>query len=216
MEPDNNPKKSALLKLVLTVVLVVALFVALYFAYNVLAEANLDKSQSGQTLQPESSPAQVDQSTENQSSASTTAAADYSAPEIKVTDPRGNAVSLADFKGKTVILNFWASWCPPCKAEFPDFQKFYNENKDNDEIAMVLINLIGSNGETKADAEAFIQDNGYTLPYYFDVDGQSATAYQIVSIPTTYIISPNGELYYRNVGMMSYDKLVEMTEKAGS
>lgn len=220
MNSDNKQNKSSLLKVFLIALLAVAIFVGLYFTYNYLAQSNVDKAQSGQTLQPESSAAETEKTADSQNSsetgtASASTAADYTAPEITITDPDGNALKLADFKGKTVVLNFWASWCPPCKAEFPDFQKFYDENKANDDIAMVLVNLIGSNGETKANAEAFIKDNAYTVPYYFDVEGQSAAAYQVAFIPTTYIITPDGELYYRNEGIMSYDKLVEMTKKAG-
>lgn len=144
-----------------------------------------------------------------------TSAPDYTAPEIDVVDKDGNAVRLADFKGKTVVLNFWASWCPPCRAEFPDFQTFYEESKADDKVVMLAVNLLGSNGESKESAQAFIEENNYTLPYYFDNQGATANTYQVSSIPTTYIITPQGELFYRQVGVMELEKLREITQKAG-
>lgn len=225
IETEQKVSKSqSPLKTVLLAVLAVAVFVGIYFLYNSLSQGNLDKVQSGQTLQSQAPSDQAETATTSAAvdmdassaaeSADSSSAPDYSAPEINIVDLDGKAISLADFKGKTVILNFWASWCPPCKAEFPDFQKFYETTKDAEDVAMVLVNLLGSNGETAEKANAFITENNYTVPYYFDVNGESATTYQIKYIPTTYIITPGGELYYRNEGIMSFDKLVEMSAKA--
>ncbi len=205
----SNPKK--ILSFSLAVLLIVLVFMGVYFVYNRLSKSNDLNLEVGQTLQTFET---IDISKNEGSKSEQNNEIDYSAPDITATDADGNPISLKDFRGKTVILNFWASWCPPCKAEFPDFQKYYDEKKEAEDIAFVLINLVGSNGETKEKAAAFLEENTYSLPLYLDVEGRSASAYQIVSIPTTYIITPSGELYYRNVGMISYDKLLEMTKKA--
>ncbi len=229
---NNEDKKNKnITKTIVALIAALAVFVGIYFLYDALSKSNLDKVQSGQTLQEDKAvvtsssgsdstdasleATNTDTATAEESTASTSSETDYTAPELKILDVEGNEVKLADFKGKTVVLNFWASWCPPCKAEFPDFQKFYDDTKGDDKVAMVLVNLIGSNGETKEHADAFINDNNYTLPYFYDIEGQTANTYGIQSIPTTYIINPAGELYYRNIGIMSYDSLVEITAKAG-
>ena len=114
-------------------------------------------------------------------------------------DQEGNEVMLMEYIGeKPVVLNFWASWCGPCKMEFPDFQKVYQEL--GDEVNFVLVNLTTSQNESKEKAEKFISDGSYTLPVYFDHTGAGAYTYGIRSIPTTYIINTEGRSEERRVG----------------
>ena len=126
---------------------------------------------------------------------------DYSAPDFTMLDSDGNQVKLRDFVGKPIVLNFWASWCGPCKSEMPEIQKFYEQY--GEEIHFLLVSV-----DDSADtAKAFIAEEGYTFPVYFDITSMGAYTYGASSIPLTYFINANGDLmaYYR--GAMSADIL---------
>ena len=111
-------------------------------------------------------------------------------PDFTVYDAAGSAVTLHSFFGKPVVLNFWASWCGPCKSEMPDFQKAY-EAYGND-IHFVMVNLTDGGRETVEKAQSFIDQQGYTFPVYFDTDVDAAMTYGVASIPTTYFIGADG------------------------
>lgn len=112
------------------------------------------------------------------------------APDFTVVDIDGNKHSLSDFKGKPVILNFWASWCGPCKSEMPDFEEAYKEYKD--EIHFLFINLTDGYRETMETASSYIKEQGYTFPVYYDTMTEAAYAYNTSSIPVTYFIDAEG------------------------
>jgi len=127
------------------------------------------------------------------------------APDFTVYDRDGNPVKLSDFRGKPVILNFWASKCPPCRSEMPDFQAAYEEYAD--QIHFVMVNLTDGAWDTTDSAAAFIDGSGYTFPIYFDTDGDATGTYGISSIPTTYFIHANGGLVAYFTGMLDMDLL---------
>ncbi len=112
------------------------------------------------------------------------------APDFTVVDLDGTEYSLSDFQGKPVILNFWASWCGPCKSEMPDFEEMYQEYKD--EIHFMFINLTDGFQETLEKASSYIQGQGYTFPVYYDTRLEAASAYNTSSIPATYFIDAEG------------------------
>ncbi|MBQ8004394.1 MAG: TlpA family protein disulfide reductase [Oscillospiraceae bacterium] len=116
---------------------------------------------------------------------------DFRAPDFEVVDGNGNKVSLSSFFGKPVVLNFWASWCPPCKAEMPDFEEAYKEFGSS--VNFVMINSTGGR-ETLDTAKAFLKDTGYTFPVYFDTQYSAAMAYGVNSLPMTFFIDKDGNL----------------------
>lgn len=114
------------------------------------------------------------------------------APDFTVVDRDGNSYRLSDFQGKPVVLNFWASWCGPCKSEMPDFQEAYEQY--GDEIHFLMVNLTDGAQETLDSASSFIDKQGYTFPVYYDTSIGAAMAYGVSSIPVTYFIDANGDL----------------------
>lgn len=134
------------------------------------------------------------------------------ATDFQMEDAEGNVIKLSDFIGeKPVIVNFWASWCPPCKAELPDFDKAFQEY--GDQIHFLMVNLTDGAQETKATAQALIDAEGFTFPVYFDTMGQASAGYSLYSIPVTLAISADGKLLSHQVGALSeaaVNQLVEM------
>ncbi|GLC29131.1 TlpA disulfide reductase family protein [Clostridium omnivorum] len=122
--------------------------------------------------------------------------------DFKLKDLNGKNVSLSDFKGKKVLLNFWATWCPPCRAEMPDIEKLYQENKDSD-LVILGINL----GEDTQTVKSFIDKNKYNFNILLDSDQAVAIKYNIVSIPTSFFIDKEGNIVYKKVGAMSIEEM---------
>ncbi|MEF9921387.1 MAG: TlpA disulfide reductase family protein [Anaerovoracaceae bacterium] len=132
------------------------------------------------------------------------------APDFKVYDKDGNVAKLSDFQGEPVILNFSTSWCPNCKEESPALQAAYDAI--GDKVNFLMIDLIGARGETIADGMAYIEENGYTYPAYYDTDQEAAVAYGVSSFPCTFFIDRDGSVLFRNLGpikestILSYSK----------
>lgn len=111
-------------------------------------------------------------------------------PDFTMTDASGEEVKLSDFFGKPVVLNFWASWCGPCKSEMPHFEDAYQ--KYGEDINFVIVNLTDGARETVETASDFIEEQGYTFPLYFDTNTEGAMTYGTYSIPVTYFIGADG------------------------
>ncbi len=116
---------------------------------------------------------------------------------MQISGEGGDDVTLEDFKGKPVFLNFWATWCPPCIAEMPSIQKLYNEYKD--EIAFVLISSEGTDV-----IHAFMDKHEYTLPVYSLESGVPAV-FETSTIPSTYLIGPTGRVLIKKTGAARWD-----------
>jgi len=122
--------------------------------------------------------------------------------DFKLKDLNGQELSLSDLKGKKVFLNFWATWCPPCKAEMPEIEKLYQEIKDND-LVIVAVEI----GESLDIVKPFIDSNKYNFKVLLDPDQSVATKYNIASIPTSYFIDAEGYIISKHVGGMNIDQM---------
>ena len=127
------------------------------------------------------------------------------APDLTVYDREGNPHKLSDFRGKPMLLNFWASWCGPCQMEMPDFQKYFESH--GDKVSFVIVNLTDGQQETVESASAFIAEKGYTFPVYYDTDIDAAMKYGVSAVPVSYFIDAEGYFVAWAQGALSADML---------
>ena len=127
------------------------------------------------------------------------------APDFTVYDLEGNAHTLSEYRGKPVVLNFWASWCGPCTSEMPDFQAKFEEYGER--IHFLMVNLTDGSQETVESAQGFVDGQGYTFPVYFDSDYSAAIAYSVSAFPATYFIDESGAMVAYGKGAMSGETL---------
>lgn len=126
-------------------------------------------------------------------------------PDFTVYDLEGNPHKLSDFRGKPVVLNFWASWCGPCKTEMPDFEEMYQEY--GAQVEFMMVNLTDGSQETVETAHSFVLEKGYTFPVYFDTDMEAAFRYSVTAVPATYFVDAEGYLESFQKGMLTADAL---------
>ncbi|WP_078549094.1 redoxin domain-containing protein [Litchfieldia alkalitelluris] len=129
------------------------------------------------------------------------------APDFQLDDLDGKSQKLSDLRGKKIILNFWATWCPPCKAEMPHMQSFYDEMGESVEI--LAVNLFHSERKEGAVKE-FAEDYNITFPILLDQTGEVGDEYKAYTIPTSYIIDSNGIIAKKIIGPMDKEMMMEM------
>ena len=123
---------------------------------------------------------------------------DKPAPDFTLKDLDGNTVRLSDFRGKVVFLNFWATWCPPCRAEMPDIEKVHRKYKDQD-VVVLGIDL----RESASTVRAFVEDGGYTWAFLLDTTGEVGSMYRVSAIPTSYFVDKKGIIRAVTIGGMT-------------
>lgn len=123
------------------------------------------------------------------------------ADDFTVYDLEMNEVKLSDYFGKPIIINFWASWCGPCKSELPAFNNLYEKYKED--VVFLMINLTDGQKDTESSIKKFVSDNGYSFPVYYDIEYDASDTYGVRSIPETVFINAEGSLYDTRIGAMS-------------
>lgn len=132
------------------------------------------------------------------------------APDFTLLDVNGNVVGLSDFRGKTVVMNAWATWCPPCRKEFPELVELYDNNKDRGLVVLGL-NL----QEPPQQVRKFANDYGATFPIVLDVDADVAGQYRLLGLPTTWFIDSEGILRAQQVGVLTKKIIAGKLDETG-
>lgn len=128
------------------------------------------------------------------------------ASDFELKDPNGNVVKLSDYRGKTVVLNFWATWCSPCRNEMPEINKVANELKKSNDAVLLAINL----GEDKDTVVKFFKDNNLDMNLLMDSNSEVADKFGITGIPTTIMIDKDGNIKNTIVGSTSYEAVMKI------
>ncbi len=132
------------------------------------------------------------------------------APEAAFKNGAGETVKISELKGKVIFINFWASWCPPCRAEMPTIEKLYDQFKSNEDVVFLIVNA----DEDFSKAARYMQDHDYEMPVYVPA-GNIPYVYLSGALPTTVMINKQGEMVFRHAGAADYSdpKMVEFVKK---
>lgn len=131
----------------------------------------------------------------------TTTASSVSYADFTIKDEMGTVTSISNLKGKVVFINFWASWCPPCRAEFPSIQQFYEKYRSNPNIVFLTINL----DDDLALGKSYLKEKIFTVPFLTPVGSIPKEIYG-GSLPTTVVLDKNGEIRFHHTGVADYSK----------
>lgn len=184
---------------------IILVIIAVYTTASYNAKSSIGKNPTQQAAQatptPSPTPVDTNQSGSQPTESKINLMADY---DFTLEDLNGNTVTLSQLKGKKVYLNFWATWCPPCKAEMPDIEKLYQETKDSD-LVILAVNV----NEDKKTVQDFIAKNKYNFPILLDVKGEISQLYQVSGIPTSYFIDTEGFLDNGATGGIPFESMKE-------
>lgn len=133
---------------------------------------------------------------------------DY-AYDFEIPSINGKSVKLSDFKGKAVIINFWATWCEPCKVEMPEFEKFYAEY--GDEVEIMAINITSRESSDKS-VQSFIDEHKLTFPILLDTESVFRH-YEVINLPTSIFVDKEGKIIGSHAGELTFEMLEEVKDK---
>lgn len=180
-------------KWIIVAVLLIALIGGASLLYN-----NLSQDYKGENLIENTTNQNNTPDNESQGNTKTPA------PDFTVLDYDGNEVKLSDYKGKPVVLNFWATWCYYCKEEMPDFDLAFEKHPD---VEFLMINATDGYQETIESAKAYYEDEGYNFNIYFDTEMDAVKNYGITGFPTTIFIDSDGNIVASAGGMIDLEIL---------
>lgn len=196
----NQKKSFSVLLIVLLVVLAGAMFAYRYLSDKVTPDTG------GSLLDRVTETADTVKTGIESSDVGDTAQSDvFPAMDFTVYDIDRNPVKLSDFFGKPILINFWATWCPPCKSELPDFDRVYADY--GEDVVFMMVNMTDGSRDTVESASAFTADNGYSFPVYYDCDLNAAYTYGASSIPMTVLIGADGNIVGGQVGVLTEEQL---------
>lgn len=132
--------------------------------------------------------------------------AGFPAPSFTLTNLEGDPVKLSDYQGKVVLLNFWAAWCPPCKAEMPAFDALQQAYQGDD---LVILAVNTTYQDDLAAAQEFVVENNLSFPVLLDMDGKVSNAYQILAMPSTFFIDRDGIIQQVIIGGPMSETLIQ-------
>lgn len=135
----------------------------------------------------------------------------FEAADFYVYDGEGEKVYLSDFFGKKVVVNFWATWCGPCKMEFPALESVYEQY--GDEVEFMMINQTDGKRDTVESVKEFVKENELDFPVYFDSDMIANRTYGVYSIPLTFVVDEDGMITNAHIGIISEDTLLDFLGK---
>ncbi|GAB6930602.1 redoxin domain-containing protein [Paenibacillus sp. JCM 10914] len=133
------------------------------------------------------------------------------APDFELNSLDGKSSKLSDFRGQKVIVNMWATWCPPCRAEMPDMQKFYDKYK-GENTTIIAINMTTSEKSVDRIPE-FLDEFGITFPVLLDKQNKIGEIYQVYALPTSYIIDSQGIIQQKVTGPMNYEMMEKLVKE---
>lgn len=187
-------KKTSLVVLILALVVLIG---GAYVLYGRLSADTRPDNLSAQTPRTTQTPGETE-APQDSAAPEETEPPKVEAPDFTVENADGEEVKLSDYVGKPIVLNFWASWCSPCKSEMPEFNAAWEELEG--EVQFLMVNMTDGSRETVDTAKEYVEGEGFTFPVLFDTNSEAAIAYGAYSLPTTYFIDAEGYLVARAVG----------------
>lgn len=202
-------KKSIIAISVLAIMLIVGIFYAIQEQEKVSEKPIIEENDENSEQLPEEAIDEQEENNEEEDIEDVVLERGKPAPDFTLQKLDGEKASLSDYKGKIVLINFWATWCTYCDEEMPDLEKLYNENKDDDFVVLAV-----DVGEEEGLVRDYIEEGGYTFPVLLDSNMKvSRNNYYVSAFPTSYFIDKEGNLIGAVPGMMTYPQMTQILEQ---